>query len=255
MRGTEWALPCGPLWNPVHPRPCGEQSNSIITVLPCTGSSPPVRGTAIQADIPASTDRFIPARAGNSYGIKAAGLGTAVHPRPCGEQRKPGACLHVSSGSSPPVRGTVLINRKNSCIIRFIPARAGNSNIVIQRRCAQAVHPRPCGEQCDRLEANVSNFGSSPPVRGTAKTQPMPRALHRFIPARAGNSSLRSPPEHTEPVHPRPCGEQYQLKRDISGSSGSSPPVRGTEIKRRLMMLRLRFIPARAGNSPVARLQ
>ena len=71
----------------------------------------------------------------------------------------------------------------------------------------------------------------------------------RFIPARAGNSRTAPGPNSPTPVHPHACGEQCVAFSRRSTHSGSSPRVRGTVPCVRTPDHRLRFIPARAGNS------
>ena len=110
---------------------------------------------------------------------------------------------------------------------------------------------------------------SSPRVRGTVRVRFYSHFEVRFIPAGAGNRSLRPPPEDRPPVHPRGCGEQRVRtgrsahhpvhprgcgEQSISDAqiklaSGSSPRVRGTDWDCPHPGQRLRFIPAGAGNS------
>ena len=73
--------------------------------------------------------------------------------------------------------------------------------------------------------------------------------LRRFIPACAGNSFCPAPSRSRPPVHPRVCGELYRLLRGIRDWIGSSPRVRGTLRGIQAAGLRVRFIPACAGNS------
>ena len=51
-----------------------------------TGSSPRLRGTALNRRPAGVGTRFIPAPAGNSYILTAGSDGDSVHPRACGEQ-------------------------------------------------------------------------------------------------------------------------------------------------------------------------
>ena len=90
--------------------------------------------------------------------------------------------------------------------------------------------------------------GSSPPVRGTCKTLQRRYTGTRFIPARAGNISIRPSPIDISPVHPRPCGEHICSVPIKLHYSGSSPPVRGTSGLASGCLASWRFIPARAGN-------
>ena len=90
----------------VHPRACGERMSCHISATPSNGSSPRVRGTVKEVLKAVGVTRFIPARAGNGDHRASMRLGSAVHPRACGER----LCVLNSAmwrfGSSPRVRGT-----------------------------------------------------------------------------------------------------------------------------------------------------
>ncbi len=71
----------------------------------------------------------------------------AIHPRVCGEQTLTLSQTRSLIGSSPRVRGTVIVFPVLLLAPRFIPACAGNSNAGILRDGPYPVHPRVCGEQ------------------------------------------------------------------------------------------------------------
>ena len=91
--------------------------------------------------------------------------------------------------------------------------------------------------------------GSSPRVRGTVCLRRSHLYVARFIPACAGNRRKTSDSELTGAVHPRVCGEQIQKIPDSGPHDGSSPRVRGTDLREFLGTADKRFIPACAGNS------
>ena len=153
---------------------------------------------------------------------------------------------------------------------RFIPARAGNTSWPCASRTWTTVHPRPRGEHPTFDKAVNALIGSSPPARGPRRAQgattpagtvhPPPArgtpdlrqcapsdALHRFIPARAGNTAQVRVVPLLPPVHPRPRGEHFHSRVRSPTDTGSSPPARGTPRLRRLMQPPSRFILARAG--------
>ncbi len=117
------------------------------------------------------------------------------------------------------------------------------------RGAAGQHHPRACGEQSFLLEITRLQYGSSPRMRGTAASFGPPSGLGRFIPAHAGNRPANWRPQRPERVHPRACGEQAQFALPFSTSGGSSPRMRGTDEKDRIILAKNRFIPAHAGNS------
>ena len=216
---------------PVHPRVCGELAAGGEPADDVAGSSPRVRGTPAAAGPDLAAHRFIPACAGNSYAVhRGQSPGASVHPRVCGELR-----MHLdqdvaSAGSSPRVRGTLLVGASRLETSRFIPACAGNSALHYQRSLKSAVHPRVCGELSFGICKPNALTGSSPRVRGTQRQPVAAGARVRFIPACAGNSTTVARPCAAIAVHPRVCGEL--LAQD------------------RRQPTRLRFIPACAGNSP-----
>ncbi|EFH10695.1 hypothetical protein HMPREF0731_3080 [Pseudoroseomonas cervicalis ATCC 49957] len=71
----------------------------------------------------------------------------------------------------------------------------------------------------------------------------------RFIPAPAGNTALGMPGTQATPVHPRACGEHSHGAPRQRRQSGSSPRLRGTQAPGRRRPVRIRFIPAPAGNT------
>ena len=113
---------------PVHPRVCGELKKAGSPYLIRDGSSPRVRGTPQRREHVVRRRRFIPACAGNSSCPSVSRTFRSVHPRVCGElpARRLGA--GAVPGSSPRVRGTPAVERREAHIARFIPACAGNSS-------------------------------------------------------------------------------------------------------------------------------
>src|SRR3546814_9445388 len=91
----------------VHPRVCGEQDAHLHDFAVACGSSPRVRGTAVQPGACFPARRFIPACAGNRYLVRKADT--------------------TACGSSPRVRGTGWVLMRFAPRYRFIPACAGNS--------------------------------------------------------------------------------------------------------------------------------
>ncbi len=135
---------------------------------------------------------------------------------------------------------------------RFIPARAGNTSDKKWWRWCRPVHPRACGEHPTYGSMAPWRSGSSPRVRGTRPVVGELSHLHRFIPARAGNTPAEATPAAPKAVHPRACGEHLICPGFFPPGGGSSPRVRGTPHPGLHEGCELRFIPARAGNTPRA---
>ena len=101
--------------------------------------------------------------------------------------------------------------------------------------------------------AVATRTGSSPRKRGTVSDRVEWRAFGRFIPAQAGNSPWSRKTAGGPSVHPRASGEQGRVVECCRCKTGSSPRKRGTGMPRLLRKLKVRFIPAQAGNSRGAR--
>ena len=99
------------------------------------------------------------------------------------------------------------------------------------------------------LEVGLTEYGSSPRVRGTGLLDRQPAWHFRFIPACAGNSTRAKPSSSRKPVHPRVCGEQKGERLVPALTNGSSPRVRGTGCTDARHRVLRGFIPACAGNS------
>ena len=113
----------------VHPRPRREHGFPSSRAGVAVGSSPPARGTLAQRLGVVTFVRFIPARAGNTSPRWSARLPTTVHPRPRGEHASCAVSTWAKPGSSPPARGTLACVLVSYHMVRFIPARAGNTKM------------------------------------------------------------------------------------------------------------------------------
>ena len=142
----------------VHPRAGGEHRFGFSGPFGGAGSSPRGRGTQDGARWLGARLRFIPARAGNTALKRESIRLSAVHPRAGGEHSTH-ASLEVSDfGSSPRWRGTHLAGDAESSPSRFIPARAGNTRVVVERVDAHRFIPARAGNTA----ANVVLSASEP---------------------------------------------------------------------------------------------
>ena len=210
---------------------CGERTVPRVRIAGTNGSSPRVRGTACGCRPAGAPLRFIPACAGNGSWENSPAKWAAVHPRVCGERTIDGPVSTGRRGSSPRVRGTVVLSLFQGKSPRFIPACAGNGCGSGAFRSPPAVHPRVCGERIAAVRSGFAQGGSSPRVRGTEVVANLHQAALRFIPACAGNGP---PPVRTRSgpaVHPRVCGERIRSWASRIIASGSSPRVRGTAAR------------------------
>ena len=114
------------------------------------------------------------------------------------------------------------------------------------------VHPRIRGERCGSPCRRSSGHGSSPHTRGTLGEVAAQLAHGRFIPAYAGNAKARLKSRKPCSVHPRIRGERIPRVSLIHKTIGSSPHTRGTLSLAIDEEVKVRFIPAYAGNAPVS---
>ena len=120
--------PQGPITGlAVHPRVGGEYAAWTSAYACCVGSSPRGRGIPGSRSAGASSRRFIPAWAGNTWRIVLESAKAPVHPRVGGEYGNPYPSLLFVGGSSPRGRGIPSLRRAGWCWTRFIPAWAGNT--------------------------------------------------------------------------------------------------------------------------------
>ena len=135
----------------------------------------------------------------------------------------------------------------------------GSGSFGCASRGSASVHPRLRGERVGPVDQFLCGgwisfraVGSSPPARGTGVGAPLLPSVHRFIPACAGNGVTGITVAVRVWVHPRLRGERLHLSSPGHGSSGSSPPARGTVGRVAVELGAQRFIPACAGNGPRA---
>ena len=158
--------------------------------LPGTiGSSPRMRGTRQAATANNFQTGIIPADAGNTDWVCRSPGSCRDHPRGCGEHCWSYDCALLMRGSSPRMRGTLILGVYRNDEQGIIPADAGNTlyTSVICASCWD--HPRGCGEHSmsSFMEAMLS--GSSPRMRGTLEVRQKRPDVDGIIPADAGNTS------------------------------------------------------------------
>ena len=152
-------------------------------------------------------------------------------------------------GSSPRTLGTLRPGAWPAQKDRFIPACAGNARSTIGSRPSGSVHPRVGGERMACMAKTPAVVGSSLHTRGTPGRVARIDLVARFIPAYAGNATSAALGGGSHPVHPRIRGERSTPVYRIRHPPGSSPHTRGTLLIYFSPDLRMRFIPAYAGNA------
>ncbi len=155
------------LSGPVYPRWRGEHPMDPTFAVCVTGLSPLARGT-LQLDARMNLlTRFIPAGAGNTRRMIDEVKIQAVYPRWRGEHDARIRSWFCHYGLSPLARGTPTFRRILVPSRRFIPAGAGNTDILAEYFNELAVYPRWRGEHSISASAVVAIDGLSPLARGT----------------------------------------------------------------------------------------
>ena len=213
--------------SPAHPRACGENCRPGRVVDGAAGSSPRVRGKLPRVRNRRVDRGLIPARAGKTFSMPPGVSPPSAHPRACGENQRTLRYPRHQAGSSPRVRGKLILWGPVPVTLGLIPARAGKTFPDPAKTSIPAAHPRACGENCAWCLGRWGLVGSSPRVRGKPRRSrccPRPRGL---IPARAGKTKGKTTVCGSQRAHPRACGENLAAQFGSQAKQGSSPRVRG----------------------------
>ena len=155
----------------------------------------------------------------------------------------------VGEGSSPRMRGALIVITSIELVERIIPAYAGSTSTTTDGTSCRWDHPRVCGEHAFRIYATANRSGSSPRMRGALLFLKIDAHKAGIIPAYAGSTRGSAYRTQGQWDHPRVCGEHTTLRRTPVSPSGSSPRMRGAlAILPRSLPL-FGIIPAYAGST------
>ena len=144
---------------------------------------------------------------------------------------------------------------KHSCgctpvaLSRIIPAHAGQTALRRHPCTREPDHPRACGANTGKDAEKHFKDGSSPRMRGKHASYGFIQAFSRIIPAHAGQTRASVHVVVFGADHPRACGANRLLDEGARASDGSSPRMRGKLLLCHLVGLRIRIIPAHAGQT------
>ena len=232
-----------------HPRVCGEHEFVQQGDGRHWGSSPRMRGTQGLQRQDLSRHGIIPAYAGNTLRWRHGSCRCRDHPRVCGEHLTSCVMVVSSMGSSPRMRGTLVVAELLGHESGIIPAYAGNTWNRQRQASPCWDHPRVCGEHAVLNSDALPFTGSSPRMRGTLLHHALALASGGIIPAYAGNTCETCEGSSDGGDHPRVCGEHAMVSATALAVRGSSPRMRGTQSRCRPCMRRTGIIPAYAGNT------
>ncbi len=212
----------------VYPRWRGEHSHSTWRIRFLPGLSPLARGTRRRRIELKRYLRFIPAGAGNTSLPRWDMNPEAVYPRWRGEHERVAILIELHAGLSPLARGTPAFTSSMTFVGRFIPAGAGNTDVVNPLPSLFSVYPRWRGEHADPQLVQRGLCGLSPLARGTPFAGAETSTTRRFIPAGAGNTISSSVIVVSRSVYPRWRGEHDNGRPHTLEFFGLSPLARGT---------------------------
>ena len=175
--------------SPDHPRACGANEQGHLMLRLLHGSSPRMRGKHAGQDYSSASARIIPAHAGQTQRVAPARRMGPDHPRACGANPQPAVVAHLPSGSSPRMRGKLLLCDIRKPRARIIPAHAGQTMTFRPIRRATPDHPRACGANVAANDMGDGVTGSSPRMRGKHGTIKHAADPDRIIPAHAGQTN------------------------------------------------------------------
>ena len=155
------------------------------------GSSPRMRGAPSEELDDRAVVRIIPADAGSTGScVGPSGMG-GDHPRGCGEHPNLINRSWMSEGSSPRMRGALVLRLSVDGEIRIIPADAGSTYRRLDKMRSAKDHPRGCGEHCSCGGLLSCLLGSSPRMRGAHEIPVGGDPVGGIIPADAGSTCRR----------------------------------------------------------------
>ncbi len=189
-----------------HPRACGAHINVTLRSDAAEGSSPRMRGSPVMVLCMQLLTGIIPAHAGLTPAWRTFSAMIRDHPRACGAHLAFSRLQHMTAGSSPRMRGS-LVSIGDACVdVGIIPAHAGLTYTV--RHCSIRCrdHPRACGAHGRLASLPPSRRGSSPRMRGSPSMLPALPAAAGIIPAHAGLTETAICPARLTRDHPRACG-------------------------------------------------
>ena len=149
---------------------------------------------------------IIPAHAGLTICLAATLDSAGDHPRACGAHMDFWERQSLREGSSPRMRGSLLVDAPLDAERGIIPAHAGLTRPCDCPQLRVWDHPRACGAHCASASCLSRCSGSSPRMRGSQAHKE--RSYHRpgIIPAHAGLTPSHDISSPLGRDHPRACG-------------------------------------------------
>ena len=192
---------------------------------------------------------IIPAHAGHTVTLFSICSRAWDHPRTCGAYNNVASISMPFQGSSPHMRGILILIDYFVFFDGIIPAHAGHTRQSCQEGPAYRDHPRTCGAYYNLVRLDDIHKGSSPHMRGIQVMQTHLRGNSGIIPAHAGHTSRCLLLYQRRRDHPRTCGAYHRRRSSFRAGPGSSPHMRGMHHLLVLGGRLVGIIPAHAGHT------
>ena len=232
-----------------HPRSRGENLGEQTYNAIKAGSSPLTRGKLRAACGQPWRGGLIPAHAGKTAWTSSGTRSRPAHPRSRGENPRSAHVCLGTSGSSPLTRGKPAARSSLRPVSGLIPAHAGKTILLTERKVSAWAHPRSRGENLTGRQGLGKSWGSSPLTRGKQTRWALSDLEQRLIPAHAGKTGFAHGVFDLPRAHPRSRGENIKTGLSENAHLGSSPLTRGKPSPRRDSRPSRRLIPAHAGKT------
>mgnify|MGYP000766792172 FL=1 len=147
------------------------------------------------------------------------------------------------------MRGKPLKGANSSKTYGITPADAGKTRDNQHPPTARQDHPRGCGEN-RKLDSECQDCRGSPPrMRGKHCIFEFGLGANRITPADAGKTIRFAKTTWHNRDHPRGCGENTEVKHNVTSSPGSPPRMRGKQGCNHRINHYRRITPADAGKT------
>ena len=153
----------------------------------------------------------------------------------------------LTKGASPRARGSHDGDARPHPWVGCIPACAGEPEAAASRSHLSGVHPRVRGGALQPRTWMAWPWGASPRARGSRLRRRLADGHRGCIPACAGEPKKWAGMTRSKWVHPRVRGGANSTKALWGVGGGASPRARGSQLHRFTMPVRVRCIPACAG--------
>ena len=169
-----------------HPRACGAHQAWRHGRHELLGSSPRMRGSPYVATLRGAFLGIIPAHAGLTVGDTNCSHAIRDHPRACGAHLARYTSVKCLPGSSPRMRGSLVLSARSLPRNGIIPAHAGLTHSRLPSSFCSRDHPRACGAHRIKRRVADHDAGSSPRMRGSQSWERSRTGNGWIIPAHAG---------------------------------------------------------------------